>query len=105
MAKRQIFTVQTPLGYRVSLSRDRWRQITRFKHPALAGCEQEVKKCLRHPTIVRESAKEADVHMYYKEHEEAFLCVVTAPSEGETCFVVTAYFVRHVDRGKAVWPR
>ena len=26
-----IFTVVSPVGYRVSLSRDRWRQITRFK--------------------------------------------------------------------------
>ena len=40
MTKRILFTVVTPLGYRVSLSRDRWRQITRFKHPALAGHEK-----------------------------------------------------------------
>jgi hypothetical protein len=31
MKKGLIFTVDTPIGYRVSLSRDRWRQITRFK--------------------------------------------------------------------------
>ena len=27
MTKRLVFTVATPLGYRVSLSRDRWKQI------------------------------------------------------------------------------
>jgi len=61
MTKRLIFTVATPLGYRVSLSRDRWRQITRFKHPALSGHETSVRNCLRTPTCVRESAKERDV--------------------------------------------
>jgi hypothetical protein len=27
--------VDTPLGYRVVLSRDRWYEIVRFKHPAV----------------------------------------------------------------------
>jgi hypothetical protein len=43
MAVKKIFTVTTPLGYRVTLSRDRWREIVRFKHPALDGCEDLVK--------------------------------------------------------------
>jgi hypothetical protein len=36
MAKRMIFVEATPLGDRVMLSRDRWREIIRYKHPALA---------------------------------------------------------------------
>ena len=57
MTKRLIFAVATPLGYRVSLSRDRWRQITRFKHPALSGHETDVRNCLGNPICVRVSAK------------------------------------------------
>jgi hypothetical protein len=63
--KRRLFTVQSPLGYRVFLERDRWRQITRHKHPAVAGREKEVRTCLESPTVIRESSREAEVHMYY----------------------------------------
>jgi hypothetical protein len=61
--RRRAFVVQTPLGYRVFLGRDRWRQIIRHKHPALAGREKEVRSCLATPAVVRASAKEPDVHM------------------------------------------
>ena len=105
MAKRHIFTVQTPLGYRVSLSRDRWRQITRFKHPALSGHEKDVRACLQNPAVVRESVKEANVHMYYTESEGLFLCVVTAPSDGDDRFVVTAYFTNNIKQGKELWKK
>ena len=61
MAKRQVFTVTTPLGYRVRLSRDRWREIVRYKHPALDGCANLVRGCLEHPTIVRERCRRPSV--------------------------------------------
>src|SRR5437867_4417802 len=103
MAKRQIFTVTTPLGYRVSLSRDRWRQILRFKHPALKGCEKLVRKCLENPDFVRESAKEPDAHLYHTNHEDVFLCVVTAPCDGDDHFVVTAYYTKNIKKGNELW--
>ena len=55
--KRRLFTVPSPLGYRVFLERDRWRQITRHKHPAVAGREQDVRNCLESPAIIRESRR------------------------------------------------
>jgi hypothetical protein len=64
MARRRIFTVQTPLGHSVFLSRDRRRQIVRFKHPALAGREKQVQACLEQPVLARESAGGSDVHLY-----------------------------------------
>jgi hypothetical protein len=100
LAKRTIFTVTSPLGYRVSLSRDRWRQIIRYKHPALKGCERLVRECLEHPAIIRESAKVAAVHLYYRKVRGTILCVVTAPSEGAEHFVVSAYFTKNVKQGK-----
>jgi hypothetical protein len=105
LAKRAIFTVASPLGYQVTLSRDRWRQIIRFKHPALAGCEKEVRFCLQLPLLIRESAKEAQVHLHYNEHNGKFLCVVTAPSGSDDHFVVTAYFTKTVKGGKELWKR
>ncbi len=101
--RRRIFTVQTPLGYRVFLDRDRWRQIVRNKHPALAGREKDVRVCLETPTLVRESAKEAEVHLYYALAGDVHLCVVAAPAGDEERFVVTAYFTRNIKKGKELW--
>jgi hypothetical protein len=44
MAKRRIFSEITPIGHRVILTRDRWREIVRFKHSALAGREVDVRE-------------------------------------------------------------
>jgi hypothetical protein len=103
MASRRIFTVQTPLGHRVFLTRDRWKQITRFKHPALAGREQAVRGCLQSPSFVRESASEPDVQLYYSRAEDVFLCVVTAPADEAERFVVTTYFTKNIKKGKELW--
>jgi hypothetical protein len=73
---RRIFTVQTPLGHRVFLARDRWRQIIRFKHPALAG---------------------------YASAEHGHLCVVTMPAGEDEHFVVTAYFTKNIKPGNELW--
>jgi hypothetical protein len=62
MAKtRRVFTERTPLGHRVILTRNRWPEIGRFKHPALAGCEHEVRECVRDPDVIRASATDEDV--------------------------------------------
>jgi hypothetical protein len=105
VAKRNVFTVQTPLGYRVGLSRDRWRQIIRYKHPALAGHEKAVQDCLKEPELVRESTKEPDVHLYYQAVDRGYLCVVTAPTGSEDHFVVTTYFTRNIKPGRELWKK
>lgn len=101
--RRRIFTVQTPLGYSVFLERDRWRQIVGRKHPAVAGQEQAVRACLESPLHVRASAKDPDVHLYYAPSEDAYLCVVTAPSNGGERFIVTAYFTKNIKEGNELW--
>ena len=105
MKKRPLFSLETPLGYRVSLSRDRWRQIVRFKHPALAGHEKDVRRCLRTPLLVRASVKDADVHVYYAKVERFYLCVVTAPGDADDRFVVTAYFTKKIKAGNELWKK
>ena len=101
--RRRLFTVQTPLGYRAFMDRDRWRQIIGTKHPALAGREKEVRTCLATPTLIRESAKETDVHLYYVPVAENYLCVVTAPADEDERFVVTAYFTKNIKKGNELW--
>lgn len=105
MSKRLLLSVETPLGYRVSLSRDRWRQIVRFKHPALAGHEKGVRRCLREPLVVRASVKDADVHLYYGKADRRYLCVVTAPADTDDRFVVTAYFTKKIKAGSKLWKK
>ena len=101
--KRRIFTVRTPLGYRVFLDRDRWRTITKRKHPALAKREQDVRACLLNPELVRSSATEPDVHLYYVSKGSNHLCVVVAPTEDGEYFIVTAYDTVNIKKGTELW--
>lgn len=53
--------------------------------------------------MIRESTKEADVHMYYVAAPNAHLCVVAAPADKVEYFVVTAYFTATIKKGKVLW--
>jgi hypothetical protein len=57
------------------------------------------------PSLVRESAKNPDVHLYYNERKEEYLCVVATPAEGDDRFVVTAYFATSIKKGKELWTK
>ncbi len=103
MAQRRIFTVTTPLGDRVFLTRDRWREIIRFKHPAMAGHQKDVRSCLESPVAIFESEKDAEMHLYYKTARDLFVCVVVAPGVSDEQFVVTAYFTKRIKKGKLKW--
>jgi hypothetical protein len=103
MAQRRIFTVTTPLGDRVFLTRDRWREIIRFKHPAMAGHEKDVRECLESPAMICESDKDEEVHLYYRAARDVFVCVVVAPDGTGERFVVTAYLTKRIKKGKQRW--
>jgi hypothetical protein len=103
MARRVIFTVVSPLGYRVSLSRERWREIIKYKHPALAGSEKAVHRCLESPNLIRQSLKDSTVHLYYAPVRKVHLCVVVAPENESERIVVTAYFTKNIKEGKELW--
>ena len=64
-----------------------------------------MRECLESPSVVRESAKEPNVHLYCNERDEEYLCVVTAPSDGNERFVVTAYFTTNIKKGKELWKK
>jgi hypothetical protein len=39
-----LFVVETPLGFRVRVSRSNWEKIVILKHPVMEGKESDVKK-------------------------------------------------------------
>jgi hypothetical protein len=102
--KRRVFLERTPLGYRVLLTRDRWREIVRFKHPAMAGHEAVVRECVRDPDVIRASAKDPDVHLFYRSSAEGTVCTVVG-GDPNARFVVTAYFTRNPKKGPDLWTR
>jgi hypothetical protein len=106
MARRRVvFSEATPLGYRVTLTRDRWREIVRFKHPALAGKEAELRDCVREPDLIRASAKDPGVHLLYRGVGSRYLCVVVAGKNLGERFVVTAYFSKTIKKGQELWTK
>ena len=105
MARRLIINVKTPLGDRVTLSRDRWRQITRFKHPAMATHLKAIRECLESPAAVRASVNDPDTHLYYAPVGPNHVCVVTGLGEGSQRFVVTAYFTAKIKEGVDLWKK
>jgi len=102
---RVIFSETTPLGYEVVLTRDRWREIIRFKHPALAGHEPDVRDCVRDPDQIRASAKDADVHLYYRAADRGSVCVVVGGDDPDVRIVITAYITKSLKRGQDLWTR
>lgn len=53
----------------------------------------------------RASAKDADVHLYYVKTDRVYLCVVTAPSDDDDRFVVTAYFTKNIKQEAELWKK
>jgi hypothetical protein len=104
MAHKNVFAVDSPMGHRVVLTRNRWRQIVRFKHPILAGRESEVRDCILDPDVIRTSVKDSTVHLYYRGSSTNYLCVVVGGEE-DARFVVTAYLTATVKKGQEIWTK
>lgn len=106
MAGRIVFRRTSPLGYPVVLTRNRWREIVRFKHPAIKNYQHEVSHCVSHPDLVRTSEKDSEVHLHYSSLETGkHICVVTAPGDSDERFVVTAYLTSRIKRGNELWKK
>jgi hypothetical protein len=105
MAKKVLFTASTPLGHRVELTHDRWREIIRFKHPALKGRHADVRDCLSDPDVIRTSTKDPDVHLYYRLLSTGYVCVVVGGDDPQARFVITAYFTMQLKKGQELWTK
>ena len=69
MPKRRVFAEKTPLGHRVVLTRDRWREIIRFKHPALKGHEEDVRICVGDPEVISQLSGWRNIAQYRLAHQ------------------------------------
>jgi hypothetical protein len=65
-----LFTADTPLGFTVRVTRERWDIITGFKHPVMAGYEDEVKSLLESPEEIRRSRSDQNVLLFYRQRQE-----------------------------------
>jgi hypothetical protein len=89
----------------VILTRDRWREVIRYKHPALAGHDSDVRDCLSDPDVIRTSAKDPDTHLYYRTLPRSTLCVVVGGEDPQQRFVITAYFTQSLKKGQDLWTK
>jgi hypothetical protein len=61
-----VFEVDTPLGFRVRVTRATWDVLVRVKHPVMAGQESGVHDAVAAPDQVRVSRSAHDVYLFYK---------------------------------------
>ncbi|HJU10883.1 MAG TPA: hypothetical protein VJ728_08395 [Candidatus Binataceae bacterium] len=59
-----LFNVLTPLGFSVRYTHEYWHFISTYKHPVLAGKENEIELVLRDPDHVRRSYKDMSVFLF-----------------------------------------
>lgn len=53
--------------------------------------------------MIRESAKDPEVHLYYAPEDDVHLCVVATPADESERFVTTAYFTKNIKKGTELW--
>ena len=100
-----MFAVDTPLGFRVRVTRDYWLVITEIKHPVMKGREEDVQEALHAPDEIRVSKKDPQVYLFYKsERPGRWLCVVVKRLDNEG-FVITTYPTDAIKEGRRIWLR
>ena len=100
-----LFEIPTPLGFSVRLSSTVWKAVCDFKHPVMAGREQDVARVLSEPTDIRRSRVDAHVYLFYRrEHPSRWLCVVAKRVDGDG-FVITSYPTDAIKIGEQIWTK
>ena len=98
------FDVRSILGKKVRTTEDYWKLISEVKHPIIRRYEAEVKETIHYPDEVRRSKKDSSVFLYYKKHENIFICVLIRHLNEEG-FIITAYIADKMKRGDVIWQK
>ena len=99
-----LFEAQTPLGFRVRVTKQRWNLIVRDKHPVMSDEEASVRETLESPDEVRQSKTDEAVYLFYKAQKtKRWVCAVTK-RDNEDGFLITAYPTDAIKEGNKVWP-
>jgi hypothetical protein len=104
MTGELLFEVWTPLGFAVRCTRKYWDFIVRYKHPSLAGHEEDVRLVLADPDEIRRSRKDPQVLLFYRGAKPRWLCAVARRENGYG-FLITAYPTEAVKAGETLWTR
>jgi hypothetical protein len=99
-----LFEAQTPFGFRVRVTRERWELVVREKHPVMRGEEANIPSVLEAPEEVRQSLSDPTVYLFYKEQKpKRWLCAVSK-RDGDNGFLITAYPTEAIKEGTKIWP-
>lgn len=98
-----LFSVQTPLGFAVRVSREYWTSIV-AKHPDLADRVEDVKAALAEPDEVRRSKRDEKVLLFYRVEGRRRWVVAVAKGDDDTGFLITVYRTDAIKEGTRVWP-
>jgi hypothetical protein len=99
-----LFEAQTPLGFVVRVTRERWDLITKLKHPVMADCEEEVRAALETPEQIHRSRIDENVFLFYRiRRADRWMCAVSKRT-GAAGFLITAYPTDAIKEGEKVWP-
>jgi len=99
-----LFEVDTPLDFRVRVTRSYWELIVTIKHPVMAGRESDVQEALQNPDEIRLSRGDSAVYLFYKlERVKRWVCAVARRLDGDG-FLITTFPTDAIKEGVRVWP-
>jgi len=98
------FEVKSINGIIIRTTFEYWQKIVTFKHPAMAGLENEVKATVVRPDEIRQSIQNENVLLYYRKYYEYQLCVIVRVL-GRDGFIITTYMTDKVKEGKCIWKK
>lgn len=105
MSSKEIyFEAETPLKKKIRTTGGYWEFIVKVKHPIMRDKEEEVIQTLKEPDFIRQSRKDPNVYLYYREVGDKFICVVCRHLNGDG-FIITTYITDRVKEGEEVWRR
>jgi hypothetical protein len=94
----------TPLGFTVRVTWAYWQVITTIKHPAMAGCEDEVRLTLEKPEEIRRSRNDENVYLFYRTRRPGrWVCAASRRTDADG-FPITTYPTDAIKEGDPIWP-
>jgi hypothetical protein len=99
-----LFEADTPIGFTVRVTRERWLLITTLKHPVMAGCEEEVRATLETPEQIHRSQKNENVFLFYRSRRVGRWVCAVSKRTGAAGFLITAYPTDAIKEGEKIWP-
>ncbi len=100
-----LFDVNTPVGFRVHVTRAYWEFLITNKHPIMSNHLQDVINALQQPNEVRQSRKDDSVYLFYSLKEtKRWVCAVSKRTDA-IGFLITAYVTDSVKEGVKIWPK